>query len=230
MWEPLRAHLTRDDVVALDLPGFGAPLPDGFDATKEAYAAWVVEQLEAIGEPVDLVGHDWGCILVQRVASTRPDLVRTLACGSGPADKEYTWHAMAQLWQTPEAGEQMVAGWVAMPPDDRAVAMAAGGAPADLAAQQTAVICDEMGDCILRLYRSAVTVGDEWEDTVAAMERRPALVLWGGDDPYVGPEYGERLAARLGAELIVFDGCAHWWPWERAAESAAALERLWSRG
>ena len=57
----------------------------------------------------------------------------------------------------------------------------------------------------------------------------PALVLWGRDDPYVTPEYGERLAARIDAELVLFDDCGHWWPWQRAAESAAALEQLWSR-
>src|SRR5436190_242394 len=84
MWDALRSHLTRTDVIALSLPGFDAPIPDGFSSTKEEYAAWVIAQLEAIGEPVDLVGHDWGSMLVQRVASTRTDLIRTVAAGSGP--------------------------------------------------------------------------------------------------------------------------------------------------
>jgi pimeloyl-ACP methyl ester carboxylesterase len=230
MWGRLRAELGRDDVVALALPGFAAPVPNGFRATKEEYAEWLAAQLEAIGEPVDLVGHDWGGILVQRVASTRPDLVRTLACGSGPLDKEYVWHPMAQLWQTPGTGEQMVDGWVGMPVADRATAMAGGGSDPELARLQSAGIDAAMGACILARYRSAVTVGAEWEDGVAAMARRPSLVLWGADDPYCGADVGERLAARLDAELVVFDGCAHWWPWDRAAESAAALERLWQRG
>ena len=86
-----------------------------------------------------------------------------------------------------------------------------------------------MAECILALYRSAVTVGEEWEDAVAAMPSRPALVLWGRDDPFVTPEFGERLAARIDAELLLFDDCGHWWPWERAAQTAAALEQLWSR-
>ena len=51
--------------------------------------------------PVDLVGHDWGSLLVQRVVSLRPDLIRTWACGNGPVDTEYVWHDMAQQWQTP---------------------------------------------------------------------------------------------------------------------------------
>jgi pimeloyl-ACP methyl ester carboxylesterase len=137
---------------------------------------------------------------------------------------------MAQLWQTPGTGEQMIDGWVGMPAADRATAMAAGGSDPELARLQSERIDAVMGACILALYRSAVTVGADWEDDVAAMPRRPSLVLWGRDDPFCGPDVGERLAARLDAELVVFDGCTHWWPWDRAAESAAALEQLWQRG
>jgi pimeloyl-ACP methyl ester carboxylesterase len=229
MWDRLREHLARDDVIALALPGFAAPVPDGFGATKEEYAAWVADQLAAFGEPVDLVGHDWGGMLVQRVASQHPDRIRSLACGSGPVDRTYTWHAMAQAWQTPETGEQIMEGMLAMPTADLAAGFAAGGAPEELAARQARWVDETMARCILALYRSALTPGDDWEDEIAAMPRRPSLVLWGADDPYCGPEIGTRIAARLDADLVVFDGCNHWWPHERAAESAAALEELWAR-
>src|SRR3712207_3129966 len=96
LWNPLREHLQRSDVIAVSLPGFDAPIPDGFDSSKEAYVQWLIEEIERIGEPVDLVGHDWGSLLVQRVVSLRPDLIRTWACGSGPADREYIWHDIAQ--------------------------------------------------------------------------------------------------------------------------------------
>src|SRR5687768_14742801 len=79
VWDGVRRHLTRSDVEAWNLPGFGAERPAGFGSTKEEYADWLIERLERIGEPVDLVGHDWGCILTLRVASLRPDLVRTWA-------------------------------------------------------------------------------------------------------------------------------------------------------
>ena len=42
IWDPLRAELGRDDVVALSPPGFGAPVPDGFGATSDDYLAWLV--------------------------------------------------------------------------------------------------------------------------------------------------------------------------------------------
>ena len=66
VWDPLVDALARDDVVRLALPGFATPVLEGFAATKEEYADWVVAQLETIGEPVDLVGHDWGSLLVER--------------------------------------------------------------------------------------------------------------------------------------------------------------------
>ncbi len=69
VWNRLRAKLSRTDVIALALPGFGSPLPKGFRATKEEYVDWIIGQIEQQGEPVDLVGHDWGCIWVARIAS-----------------------------------------------------------------------------------------------------------------------------------------------------------------
>ena len=112
LWDGVRSHLSRDDVVAPQLPGFGVPVPVGFGATKEEYVDWLIGEIESIGVPVDLVGHDWGSILVQRVVSLRPELIRTWAAGDGPVDREYTWHDMAQMWQTPEVGEQIMAAMV----------------------------------------------------------------------------------------------------------------------
>ena len=72
LWDGVRADIERDDVIAVNLPGFAAPVPDGFGATKEEYVDWVIAELEAVGEPVDLVGHDWGSLLVVRAATLRP--------------------------------------------------------------------------------------------------------------------------------------------------------------
>ncbi len=227
LWGPVRDLLDRDDVLTPALPGFGTPLPDNFSVTKEGYADWLVTQLEAIDEPVDLVGHDWGSLIVQRVASQRPDLVRTLACGAGTVDDEYQWHEMAQLWQTSGSGEAMVDAFAAMTIAERAEGLAAAGAPQDLAEIEAPHIDATMGRCILGLYRSAVDIGSEWQPDIEAMPKLPALVLWGRDDPFVDPRFGERLASRIGARLEMLSPCGHWWPWERAAETAAALQQLW---
>jgi len=223
LWDRMRIHLERRDVLALSLPGFDAPRPAGFVPTKEAYVDWLVRELERMAEPVDLVGHDWGSILVQRAVSVRPDLIRTWACGDGPIDVEYVWHDMAQQWQTPGVGEAIMAAF-----DERTLAdgLVAGGVPADVAPEVARHVDGPMKECILGLYRSAVNVGAEWQAGVEKITR-PALVVWSRNDPYVDPRFAERLAARVRGELVMLE-CGHWWPYERPAEAAAALERFWA--
>jgi pimeloyl-ACP methyl ester carboxylesterase len=225
LWRPLRARLARTDVVAPDLPGFGgAPLPAAFGATADEYAAWLVADIERLGAPVDLVGHDWGSILSQRVAALRPDLVRTLACGAGPVDAEYRWHDMAVVWQTPGAGEQMME---AFGGEAAAAALAAAGVPPEHAGEVAARIDAVMKDCILRLYRSAVAIGERWQPAMHAV-RGPTLAVWAADDPFVDLRFGERLAARVGGTLLRLDG-GHWWPLARPGEVAEALAAFWAR-
>jgi pimeloyl-ACP methyl ester carboxylesterase len=64
------------------LPGFGRPAPEGFDATKEAYVSWLLAELPTQSGPVDIVGHDWGALLVVRAVSLEPRRVRSWAVGS----------------------------------------------------------------------------------------------------------------------------------------------------
>ncbi len=228
-WAALRAALDRTDVVCVRLPGFGIDAPDGWTATKEEYAAWLEAELVEIGAPVDLVGHDWGAMLSLRVASVRPDLIRTLACGSGPVDDAYEWHAMAQAWQTPAVGEAVMATMTSMTSDELTAGMIAAGTPAELAPMQSGWIDARMADSILRLYRSAVTVGAEWTPAIAAMPRRPSVVFHGADDAFVDVGCARRIADRLDAPMVTYEACGHWWNWERAEETAAVLTELWSR-
>ena len=58
---------------------------------------------------MDLVGHDWGAVLVLRAACLAPERVRSWVAGGAPLDAEYAWHRAAQLWQTPEVGEKVMA-------------------------------------------------------------------------------------------------------------------------
>jgi pimeloyl-ACP methyl ester carboxylesterase len=72
-------NLGRRDLTRLSPPGFGAAIPPGFGCTVSEYRDWLIEQLEAFDEPVDLIGHDWGGGHVVNVAMTRPDLLRSWA-------------------------------------------------------------------------------------------------------------------------------------------------------
>lgn len=223
VWHALVPRLGRPDVVRLSLPGFGCPMPAGFEATRDGYAAWLIGQIEGQPEPVDLVGHDWGALLVVRAACLRPDRVRSWAAGGAPLDADYVWHRAAQLWQTPEVGEQVMA---QLTPAALERALVAAAVPADDARHAAERLDDTMKQCILRLYRSAVHVGKEWAPDLGRL-RAPGLVLWGERDPYAPPLWGERLAQATGARLVRFADCGHWWPLERPAEVAVELTRHW---
>jgi pimeloyl-ACP methyl ester carboxylesterase len=219
-WDPLLGALTRDDTATLALPGFGTPVPDGFGATKDEYAAWVIDELEAFGEPVDLVGHDWGSLLVQRVALTRPDLLRTFVMSDAAVTSAFTWHDLATQWQTPELGEQIME---LMTPDAVAAALADAGHPD--AATAAAAVDDTMKRCILSLYRSATAIADEWSPSGPAA--RPGLVLWGASDPFGPVTSGERFSAAADVPLVVLEG-GHWAPMQHAREAADAIEAFWA--
>jgi pimeloyl-ACP methyl ester carboxylesterase len=219
MWDPLLAELSRDDIVTLRLPGFGEPLPDGFGATKEEYVAWIAEQLGGIGEPVDLVGHDWGSLMSQRVALTRPELLRTFTLSNGAITDRFKWHDIAVQWQTPEVGEQVMEAFTA---ELIAPGLADAGHPH--AAQAAAAIDDTMKRCILALYRSATDLPGDWAVTGPAP--RPGLVVWGKDDPVGPPASGQRFADVAGARIVLLDG-GHWAAVEHPQTTAAALEDFW---
>jgi pimeloyl-ACP methyl ester carboxylesterase len=219
VWHRVAPLLSRSDVTMLRLPGFGVPLPPGFEPTHDAYAQWVAAQLATHTEPVDLVGHDWGAILALRAACLRPDVVRTWTVGAAPLDADYVWHPAAQAWQTPEVGERVMAKTT---PEALAGALSAAGVPPDDAREAGARADDTMKRCILGLYRSGKNAGAEWGPELTRLPPR-GLILWGELDPYAPPTWGERLAQRTGARQIVFPGCSHWWPLQRPAEVAAAL-------
>jgi pimeloyl-ACP methyl ester carboxylesterase len=217
-----RVH--RPDAIAISLPGFGSALPDDFGATKEEYVAWLTATLEALRQPVDLVGHDWGSLLVVRVASTRPDLVHSWAGGAAPVSSDYAWHRAAQGWQTPVVGENMMAAL------DEAAArrfLIDNGVP-ELKANETASYIDPvMKDCILKLYRSAKNVFAEWEADLAHI-RSPGLVIWGERDPFADARFADRMGEQTCARRIVrLADCGHWWQCQRPDETASALVQHW---
>ena len=223
VWDDVRSHLKRTDVTALALPGLGGPRPESFSATKEEYVDWIIARLEQEAEPVDLVGHDWGCILTARVASLRPALVRTWAGGSGPVSPDYRWHPWAKIWQTPGAGEQ----WMAdLDPAWFAAQLQAFRMPAETATQIANRMDDAYKDSILRLYRSAVSVGAEWEPGLARITS-PALIFWGAEDPSTLFGFAEHLERAVADARVLKLDAWHWTPLQRPAEVAAALESHW---
>ena len=236
IWGPLTAALSaqgRTDVVMLSPPGFGAPVPEGFDPTMDAYADWLVGELEAIratGTEIDLLGHDWGAGHVYGALARRPDLVRTWTGDiAGILQSDYVWHDMAQAWQTPEVGEQVVAGFTGSNLEERIALFVGLGLPDDIAGQLAAALDDEMGRCILRLYRTGAqpAVG-ELGDRLAGMELPPGLIVDAELDEYVGTDHSNGVAARLGTDVLRLDGRGHWWMVSDIDPVAEALVTFWS--
>ena len=223
VWGAVISRLGCKDVVTLSLPGFGCSVPAGFSATKEAYVDWLLGELAAIQGPIDLVGHDWGGLLVVRAISVRPDAVRSWAAGAAPLDREYVWHQAAKAWQTPGMGEKVMAGMTA---EGMQAALVVAGVPEADAAVAARNVDATTKDCILKLYRSAIHAAEEWEDDLKRVSA-PGLVLWGEKDPYAAVRFGVRLAERTRARFVSFPGCSHWWQLERPGEVAAELEHFW---
>jgi pimeloyl-ACP methyl ester carboxylesterase len=229
LWDPLRSHLQRDDVVALQLPGFGCARPEGFGATKEEYVTWLVGELEALqGEgPIDLVGHDWGGGLTLRLVSIRSDLVRSwVTDAAGLGDVAFEWHEFAKIWQTPVAGEEFFASQLALSPEERAGVFEAFGVPHEQA-MKIAGLDQTMADCILALYRSATNVGKEWAPDFNEIPK-PGMVVVPAEDPFLNAARAEVAATNAGARTHLLPGVGHWWMLQDPAKGAAMLAEFWA--
>jgi pimeloyl-ACP methyl ester carboxylesterase len=230
IWGPLIEALGRDDMVTLSPPGFGAPLPDGFDPSYLGYRDWLEQELEHIDGPIDLVGHDWGGGHVVNVVMHRPELIRSWVSDIvGVFDPEYVWHDLAQIWQTPGAGEEHVAAMMAGTFEERITAVAAMGVGPEIAPALVAAQNADMGAAILRLYRSAAQpVLAEAGVALGNAAARPGLAILATEDHFVGSdELRRRAADRAGARIEVLDGLGHWWMIEDPARGAEVLRRFW---
>ena len=230
VWAPLRSELGRDDVVALQLPGFGCARPEGFGATKEEYVSWLVGELERLqgDDPVDLVGHDWGGGLSVRLVSTRPDLVRSWVTDApGLGDPEFEWHELAKIWQTADEGEAFWDQQLGQPVEERAGAFEIFGVPHDRAVMLAGEIDQTMVGCILALYRSATSVGKEWAPDFVDVPA-PGLALLPAEDPFLSVERVAAIAKRAGAAVAELPGVSHWWMLQDPATGAEALQTFWA--
>jgi pimeloyl-ACP methyl ester carboxylesterase len=231
VWGPLLAELGRDDAVCLSPPGFGAPLPAGFGATVTEYRDWLVGEVEALGEPVHLVGHDWGGAHVVNLAVARPDLLLSWATDIiGVFDPDYVWHPLAQVWQRPGEGEELVERMISGPVEPRVGRLVERGITRPVAEQLAAGQDDDMGRAILALYRSAAqpVMAELGRDLPAAAARPGLSLLATGDDMVGTDEQRRRSAERAGARTQVLDGLGHWWMVQDPARGARVLRDFWA--
>ena len=225
VWRSLVDRLDRDDVVLLQLPGFGCPLPDGFEPTMYRYAEWMAGELAGLGE-VDLVAHDWGALLALRVLADRPANVRSWALDSGDLGADFRWHDVALLWISPE-GEAFMDGLLQASAPDRAAVLAASGVPESGAAAMAGAFDATMASAILALYRSSVDIGNEWGPGIDSI-RGPGLLLESMQDPFRNAGRVRRLAERTAATVVELPDAGHWWMLESPESAATVLTDFWA--
>ena len=206
-------------------------MPEGFAATKDAYADWLAGEVKALGEPVDLVGHDWGALLTIRLATAYGVPLRSwVADVASLFHPGYSWHPRAQRWITPGDGEVAVDEYRsadADSPDGIAGTLRAGGNP-DAAAKAMAAQLDATTmRAILALYRSAAP--NPHQDWRIGRTTAPGLVVIATGDKFVDPDMSREVAATLEAEVVELPGLRHGWMADDPAVSAEAIAAFWAR-
>ena len=145
----------------------------------------------------------------------------------------YRWHALARVWRARGLGEAF-----------NATTTRAGFRMLMRRGQRTplpAAFVDRMYDdfdrgtrrAVLELYRSVADVAESGRQLSALLAPldRPALVLWGDGDPYIGVEHAERQRLAFPrADVRILEGAGHWPFVDRPAEVAAALLAHLDRG
>jgi pimeloyl-ACP methyl ester carboxylesterase len=239
MWRAVQPALADGRrVLAPDLPGLGGSAYDGpFD--MPAVAAQVIALLESElpGEPVDVVGHDWGGVVAMQLAGTRPDLVRRLVVANAPrggVDPLRAAHVpLFSLPAVPEllfrfGGARLVdlmlgLAWKSaarLEPDVRAEYVAAYTDPQQVSA-------------MLGYYRAAVRPRLAQLARVGAAPEPPppidcdqVLVLWGAADPVLPVSVGEQVVRVIGPQcvMVTVPGAGHYVVEEAADTVLGVLE------
>ena len=226
IWDDLGPHLRHQNIVRLSPPGFGSAIPSGFDCSADAYRDWLAAELGKLAQPIDLVGHDWGGAHVMRIAMDYPGLIRSWAVDIlGVFDPDYVWHELAQVWQTPQVGEQAIAQMASTSADARAQRFESLGMTAAIARKVVAGANGDLGRAILALYRSAAQ--PVLRNLGAGLPRaaaKPGLALIATEDHYCGGEtLARRCAERAGAKAAILEGAGHWWMCQQPKQGADAI-------
>jgi pimeloyl-ACP methyl ester carboxylesterase len=218
-WRPFLERIERP-AIAFDLPGWGRsdrPPTAEFDYSMQGLTRFFGRCLEALEvDRYSLVVHDWGVIGLLAAIEHPGRLERLLGFNIVPPLPGYRWHWVARfVWRRRGIGELLN---IAV--NRPAAGLILRGAKAGRGPMPKQFINQVMDEWpagswpqMLTLYRSA-----EPEALAAAgyglgRIECPALILWPQRDPYIGAEFGRRLAARLpGAELVEVEDAGHW-PW-----------------
>ena len=201
--------------VAFDMPGFGrADKPPGFDYQVSAYAEFLQGALAELGiERVHLVVHDFGGPFGLLWGLQHPQAWASVVLINVGIMPGYTWHTMARRWRTPVLGE-LIQAWIPRSAWRRAMQKAN---PKGLPPEFVDKMYDEYDRgtrrAVLKLYRATSDPGETARELGAAMSKlhKPALVVWGAKDPFIGVEFAERQRDFFNVQdVAILEQSGHW--------------------
>lgn len=219
-WADLLPRLgTRNTrAIALDLPGFGhAEDAWGRGRLPQVGARFLNRALNKLGVTrVHLVAHDIGGPVSLEWAARRPRRLRSATLINTGLLLGYRHHALAQVSRPPGTGELF---WLGLNRATFGTGLQAGQtrplAPATLNRWYDDL--DRETRCaILETYRSASeeevdALARSQAEVLARRKRRPALVIWGAEDPYLPVAMAARQREGFPrARIEIFEDSGHW--------------------
>jgi pimeloyl-ACP methyl ester carboxylesterase len=235
-WDAVAERLNEAGLrtLAPDQRGYS---PGARPRTREAYrmkylVADVVALLELLGEPVHLVGHDWGAAVAWRLAASHPSMVRTLTTVSVPHPAAFarslvtssqalrSWYALAVQ---PPGFVEALARWT--PGVIEGVLRASGLDDAGVSRFRSEMLDDGALSGGLGWYRAAA-LGPPWS---GGPVRVPTTHVWSDGDVALARRGAELTGRHVKApyELRILAGVTHWVPTQAPGPLAdAVLDRV----
>lgn len=222
-WLDLIPRLGRKGIrtLAFDLPGFGrAEKPRNFPYTFRGYSRFFNRALSELGvRRAHLVLHDLSGPLGIAWASSHPERLESAVLLNTGFLIGYRHHYLARIWRTPGAGEAFMAQFNR---EEFALGVQQGQQERPLPRSFIDRIYDDFDRptrCgILELYRSFPPnerISRPFRRWARILRRdqpgRPALVIWGANDPYVPVKHARQQ--QLGfprAQIRIFGDSGHW--------------------
>jgi pimeloyl-ACP methyl ester carboxylesterase len=201
--------------LAVDMPGFGkADAPAGFGYQVSSYADFLDGALKQLGvDRAHLVLHDFGGPFGLLWGVQHPQAWASVVLINIGVMPGYTWHSMAKRWRTPVLGE-LVQAWIPRWGWRRTMQKSSPrGLPEDFVDKMYDDYDRVTRQTVLKLYRATPDPGKTAEELGGAVAEmhKPALVVWGAADPFIGVQYAERQREFFDVqELLILDESGHW--------------------
>jgi pimeloyl-ACP methyl ester carboxylesterase len=214
-WMALLDAIDFGRAVAVDMPGFGkADKPRDFDYEVPAYAEFLQGALEQLGvNRAHLVVHDFGGPFGLTWGLAHPDAWASVVLINVGVLPGYSWHTMAKRWRTPVLGE-LTQAWIPRSGWRRVMQKSnPKGLPEEFVEKMYDDYDRGTRRTVLKLYRATpdpAIMADEIGARVAELHK-PALVVWGAKDPYIGVEYAERQREFFDVkDMVILKDSGHW--------------------